>query len=345
MAGCDGGNSYEVWNNNIAKLTREINIMGDKCMPYTMKCEESDGIVNPLAGGACSKYNGYELWHKPCSCIPSSQRPRSWTCPRSTKRGCGFQAPPAAFVVKSVAQGLSVAEANNNMLRHINEFGPIYVAFSTTTAFMDWDWRRHPVYTGGGRASGGHAVTIVGWGTYGSTKYWIIRNSWGSTWAEGGYCKFQRGINLDNIEGRSVAASMPTTNFKDWSPPSCTLSKWTYSYRHYPTSLSSMTLDLQVQCDKSAKLKIFTSNLLAHRDDIKNGVRGSYHDVNAHAGVNDVKGINAICRGFGLKTGDMWVQIKADDGKGNTADSSHFVTLKAVSGMTSIHSSARSQCR
>ena len=41
----------------------------------------------------------------------------------------------------------------------------------------------------------GHAVCIVGWGTeniggdYGKVQYWIVRNSWGPEWNEGGYCR------------------------------------------------------------------------------------------------------------------------------------------------------------
>lgn len=32
-----------------------------------------------------------------------------------------------------------------------------------------------------------HAVAIVGWGNDGTYDYWILRNSWGSTWGDNGY--------------------------------------------------------------------------------------------------------------------------------------------------------------
>lgn len=45
-----------------------------------------------------------------------------------------------------------------------------------------------------------HGVVVVGWGTLLGTNYWIVRNSWGSTWGSGGYILMRRGVNKCNIE-------------------------------------------------------------------------------------------------------------------------------------------------
>jgi cathepsin F len=38
-----------------------------------------------------------------------------------------------------------------------------------------------------------HALVIVGFGTQGTTEFWIVRNSWGESWGEKGYFRIIRG--------------------------------------------------------------------------------------------------------------------------------------------------------
>ncbi len=43
-----------------------------------------------------------------------------------------------------------------------------------------------------------HATNVVGWGTSGSTEYWIMRNSWGTSWGEKGY------MQLEIVSGKGI---------------------------------------------------------------------------------------------------------------------------------------------
>ncbi|OQV22591.1 putative Cathepsin B [Hypsibius exemplaris] len=55
---------------------------------------------------------------------------------------------------------------------------------------------------------GGHALTIIGWGTEGGVDYWLAKNSWGTNWGAAGLIKFRRGINHCGIESQ-MAAGLP----------------------------------------------------------------------------------------------------------------------------------------
>jgi C1A family cysteine protease len=44
-----------------------------------------------------------------------------------------------------------------------------------------------------------HAVLLIGYGTENGQPYWIIKNSWGTAWGEGGFMKLARGLNRCGI--------------------------------------------------------------------------------------------------------------------------------------------------
>ena len=42
-----------------------------------------------------------------------------------------------------------------------------------------------------------HAVNVIGYGTSNGTPFWLIRNSWGTSWGESGYMRILRKTTSD----------------------------------------------------------------------------------------------------------------------------------------------------
>jgi C1A family cysteine protease len=86
------------------------------------------------------------------------------------------------------------------------------VAISPVVIAIEADTRYFQSYTSGildSTACGtslDHAVEIVGYGTENGMDYWKVRNSWSSSWGEGGYVRIKRTSSTNDIGICGVAA-------------------------------------------------------------------------------------------------------------------------------------------
>ena len=56
-----------------------------------------------------------------------------------------------------------------------------------------------------------HAVTLVGYGYEDDTEYFLLRNSWGTSWGENGYMKIVNNGNGNGVCGMFLMPIIPTT--------------------------------------------------------------------------------------------------------------------------------------
>jgi cathepsin B len=64
-------------------------------------------------------------------------------------------------------------------------YGPVATGYLVYQDFMSYKsgiYKRTSDYL-----LGGHAVRVIGWGTDGTTEYWVVANSWGKFWGENGF--------------------------------------------------------------------------------------------------------------------------------------------------------------
>jgi len=81
--------------------------------------------------------------------------------------------------------------------------GPVEAAFNVYADFMDYQSGVYHHTTG--EYLGGHAVKIIGWGTLDSTPYWLVANSWNTTWGMQGFFMIERGNDECGFEDGVVA--------------------------------------------------------------------------------------------------------------------------------------------
>eukprot|EP00095_Tigriopus_kingsejongensis_P003439 snap_masked-scaffold110_size354795-processed-gene-2.19 protein:Tk03439 transcript:snap_masked-scaffold110_size354795-processed-gene-2.19-mRNA-1 annotation:"PREDICTED: zingipain-2-like" len=136
-----------------------------------------------------------------------------------TKNACGSTRKNFDAGAK-VAKAYKITDGNEDRLKTLVAKHGGVVVMLATGADMSKLSSRFMNYAGGvidlclenHRYAGGHAVTVVGYGTSPKgIKFWKVKNSWGDTWGENGYFKIKRGVNCNGIEKYAAAADVVKT--------------------------------------------------------------------------------------------------------------------------------------
>lgn len=112
--------------------------------------------------------------------------------------------PSDAFTKYKVQAGstkhfASVAAAEQDIMSN----GPIQVGFMVYQDFFSYKSGIYHHVSGG--LAGGHAVLVTGWGVQNGQAYWIVKNSWNTTWGNQGYFWIRKGTNECSLEDQMFA--------------------------------------------------------------------------------------------------------------------------------------------
>jgi len=130
-------------------------------------------------------------------CFPySSGTGRVEACPTKCKDG----STPQYYKYSSWDYCIGVAA----MEAAVSTYGPIAVSMAVYQDFFTYSSGIYK-YTGGSGLAGYHAVKLVGYGA----DYWIVANSWGTTWGEAGFFRIAKGINNCGIELGALDRACP----------------------------------------------------------------------------------------------------------------------------------------
>jgi len=115
------------------------------------------------------------------------------------KSSCSDGSTWKVYKAKSTYSLKGVADIQTDIMTN----GPVEVAFDVYQDFFSY---KSGVYTHkSGGLAGGHAVKLLGWGTLNSVDYWLVANSWGTTWGMNGFFMIKRGVDECGIEDNVVS--------------------------------------------------------------------------------------------------------------------------------------------
>ncbi|XVF14626.1 hypothetical protein REPUB_Repub09cG0077300 [Reevesia pubescens] len=84
----------------------------------------------------------------------------------------------------------TLPENNEKCLQNAVARQPVSVAIDAGS--YEFQLYSEGIFTGFCGYELNHGVTIVGYGEDGGSKYWLVKNSWGTNWGESGYVRMQR---------------------------------------------------------------------------------------------------------------------------------------------------------
>jgi len=175
--GCQGGQLSGAWN-----YAKKTGLVTSACLPYL---KSKGGPVPTCAPTA-----------QPC--LPESKFIKTPACTKTCANGADFSGDKHKL---ASVYNVPVAQLKAELAKN----GPVESAFTVYADFVHYKTGVYAHTTGS--MLGGHAIKIIGYGTESGTDYWLVQNSWTTTWGDGGYFKIKMGGDECGIESQAIAGT------------------------------------------------------------------------------------------------------------------------------------------
>jgi cathepsin L len=107
--------------------------------------------------------------------------------------------------VGQLTKTIGVKQANEpDLAAKVAEYGPASIAIDASHNSFQHFHKGIYNETACSQWNLDHGVGCVGWGVENSVKYWLVRNSWGTRWGDGGYIKIARGHNRCGVASLAI---------------------------------------------------------------------------------------------------------------------------------------------
>jgi len=108
----------------------------------------------------------------------------------------------------TISNYVDVTAGSSSKLQAALNIGPVSIAIEADqNAFQFYS---SGIFSGTCGANLDHGVLAVGYGTDNGTPYWIVKNSWGSSWGEAGYMRMIDKATLNRGMGECGILSVPS---------------------------------------------------------------------------------------------------------------------------------------
>jgi len=170
--GCNGGDASSAWS-----YARKKGLVSEACYPYTIP-----------------------------TCPPAQQPCLNFVKTPKCVKACNDSNINYEEDKRKISSIYSVDSSNNGIETEIMKNGPVEACFDVYEDFVNYKSGVYAHKTG--NYLGGHCVKILGWGTDNGQDYWLVANSWTTTWGNQGFFWIARGTDECGIED-DVVAGLP----------------------------------------------------------------------------------------------------------------------------------------